>query len=189
LLPRGALRARRRGSRGSRRCLGCQLSGGGLRGWACSAAGAAQVVHQNCVLQLRVQLPVAAALQAILLVGVRIVAVEGVGIAHCRQAGNRRCWLAAVQVRGRGSGWAAGCRRWYRQRCTHGKMLLPCPAPRPAPPPALLSPLSFSCVSLMVLPSGFFLQVCPSRRKKRQTRRSNRKSWPPAGGEPRTPGG
>jgi hypothetical protein len=40
--------------------------------------------------------------------------------------------------------------------------------------------LSFSCVSRTVLPSAFFRQLCPSLRKKRTARRSNRNTEPPA---------
>ena len=40
--------------------------------------------------------------------------------------------------------------------------------------------LSFSCVSRIVFPSAFFLQLCPSRRKKRVAFRLNRNSVPPA---------
>lgn len=42
------------------------------------------------------------------------------------------------------------------------------------------APLSFSCVSLTVFPSDFFLQVCPSFRKKRFSFRLNKNKLPPA---------
>ena len=41
---------------------------------------------------------------------------------------------------------------------------------------------SFSCVSRIVFPSAFFLQLCPSRRKKRVAFRLNRNRVPPAQG-------
>lgn len=40
--------------------------------------------------------------------------------------------------------------------------------------------LSFSCVSRTVLPSAFFLQLCPSLRKKRKVFRLKRNTLPPA---------
>ena len=99
-------------------------------------------MHQHCMLQLWVQLPVAAALQAVFLVGVRIVAVERVGVAHCRQAGDRERMVGSCPSAQKGQwlgGWLVGwqarpdTRRWYRRGAAlRGEMLWPPPAPRPA---------------------------------------------------------
>jgi hypothetical protein len=102
-------------------------------------------------------------LQPVILVGMRIVAVQGLRIADCSREDTITTFCNIQKVE---------TLHWN----TELRLLLLQASIRMHDSP---TPLSFSCVSRMVLPSGFLRQLCPSRRKKRQMRLSKRKSCPP----------